>query len=85
MQEMTDQTSRAIDAPPIARERAGKAVEDQVGAGGRARKTNPKRKALTELGEKEVGDLAALALGIHEGRLQPDDIEEELRRLAARR
>ena len=40
--------------PPIAHERAGRAIEDQVAAGGRARKANPKRKALTELGDEDA-------------------------------
>jgi hypothetical protein len=40
---------------------------------------------LTELGDKEAGDLAKLVLDVHEGRVQPDDVEGELRRLATRR
>ncbi len=82
---ISDQTSRTIDVPPIAHERAGRAIEDQVAAGGRARKTNPKRKALTELGDEDAGALAQLLVEIHEGRASPDDVEQELRRLATNR
>src|SRR6266851_1293566 len=74
-----------IDVPTIAHERASLAIEDQAAAGGRARKTNPKRKALTELGEKEAGTLGALAVGVYEGRVAPDDLEPALRGLATRR
>jgi hypothetical protein len=85
MQGISDQASRTIPVPPIAHERVDRAIEDQVAAGGRARKTNPKRKALTELGEKEAGGLAKLLVEIHEGRAEPDDVEQELRRLATDR
>ncbi len=84
MQDLDEQaTSITIDVAPVARERATHAIQEQVAAGGRARKTNPKRKALTDLGEKESSDLAALVLAVGEGRLRPDGVEEELRRLAA--
>lgn len=85
MQGISEQTGVTIDVASIARERASRAIEDQVAAGGRARKTNPKRKALTELSEKEAGDLATFVLAVHEGRVRPDDVEQELRRLATRR
>jgi hypothetical protein len=85
MQAVTGEPSRPIDAPPIAEERAHRAISDQVAVGGRARKTNPKRTALTELGDEEAGDLAKLVIEIHEGRMQPEDVEEELRRLATKR
>jgi hypothetical protein len=77
--------SPAIDVPAFARDRARRAVEDQAAAGARARKTNPKRAALTNLGDEEAEGLAELALGIHEGRVQPDDIEHALRELATNR
>ncbi len=83
---ITDQAGATIvDVPPIAREQAEKAIEVQVAAGARARKTNPKRKALTNLGDGEAGELTKLVLEIFEGRSQPDGIEEELRRLATNR
>jgi hypothetical protein len=74
-----------IEVDQDVRERAGRAVQDQVAAGGRARKTNPKRKALTSLGEKEAAGIADLVLEVHDGRVQPDDVEEALRRLAGTR
>ncbi|MGH2829490.1 MAG: hypothetical protein ACRDJM_03295 [Actinomycetota bacterium] len=82
---LVEQAVLTIDVAPIARERAVQAIGDQVAAGGRARKTNPKRKALTELGDKQAGDIAKLVLEIHEGRAQPDDVEGELRRLSTSR
>ena len=60
-------------------------VQDQVAAGGRARKTNPKRKALTSLGEKDAAGIADLVLEVHDGRVQPDAVEDALRRLMGTR
>jgi hypothetical protein len=80
----TDQ-SLSIDIPTIAHERATLAIEEQATAGARARKTNPKRKALTELGETEAGRLAELALSVYEGRIPPAEVEQALRGLATRR
>lgn len=77
-----DETTRAIDVAPMARDRAERAIEEQVAAGGRARRTNPKRKALTELGQAESGALAKLVHDVHEGRAEGDDVEETLRKLA---
>lgn len=85
MEDFGERTGDAIDVGSIARARAIHAVEDQVAAGGRARKSNPKRKALTELGEEEAGALAALVVEVHEGRANPDDVERELMRLASGR
>lgn len=86
MQGIDEETSNvSIDVAPIARERATRAIQDQVAAGGRARKTNPKRTALTDLGEREASDLAAFVLEVNEGRAQPDAVEQELRRLATSR
>ena len=86
MEQMSDPTTdRTIDVPPIAHERAGRAIDDQISAGGRARKTNPKRKALTELGDDDAAALAQLLVEVHEGRAEPDGMEDELRRLAANR
>jgi hypothetical protein len=74
-----------IEVAEDVRNRATQAVQDQVATGGRARKTNPKRKALTELGEKHAGAIADLVLGVHEGRVEPDGVEDALRRLAGSR
>jgi hypothetical protein len=84
MADMGDHASRVIDVEPIAAERAARAIEDQAAAGSRARKTNPKRKALTELGDDEAAALSRLLVDVHEGRATPDNVEEELRRLAGR-
>ena len=80
-----DETLRAIEIAPMARDRAERAIDEQVAAGGRARKTNPKRKALTELGEGETSALAKLVGDVHEGRASGDEVEETLRKLATKR
>jgi hypothetical protein len=85
MERITERTVPAIEVAPDVRDRAARAVQDQVAAGGRARKTNPKRKALTELGEKQADAIADLVLGVHEGRVEPDGVEAALRRLAESR
>jgi hypothetical protein len=74
--------SRVIDVAPLAAERAEAAIDEQVAAGGRARKTNPKRKALSELGPRHAAGLAELLTKIHEGRAQPDALDDALRKLA---
>jgi hypothetical protein len=85
LQDIGDPASRVIDIRPIAEERAVVAIDEQVAAGGRARKTNPKRKALTELGEGDTAALTRLLVDLHEGRATVDNVEEELRRLASNR
>lgn len=83
--EMGDHANRTIDVRPIASERTERAIAEQVAAGGRARKTNPKRKALTELGDADAAALRRLLVDVHEGRATTDNVEEELRRLASDR
>jgi hypothetical protein len=85
MERITEQALPSIEVAPDVRERAARAVQDQVAAGGRARKTNPKRTALTALGEREADAIADLVLGVHDGRVDQDAVEDGLRRLAARR
>jgi hypothetical protein len=85
LERMTERVVPTVEVEPDVRERAGRAVQDQVAAGGRARKTNPKRKALTSLGEKDATGIADLVLEVHDGRVQPDTVEEALRRLAGTR
>jgi hypothetical protein len=82
MGRMTEQAVPTVEVAPDVHDRAARAIQDQVAAGTRARKTNPKRKALTELGEAQARRIAALVLDVHGGRVQPDAVEEELRRLA---
>lgn len=71
-----------IDTAPLARELARRAVEAQAAAGARARKTNPKRTALTALGGREAGAVADLVAAVHEGRIGLDEVEQTLRELA---
>ena len=78
-----DHASRVIDVQPIASERAEHAIAEQVAAGGRARKTNPKRKALTELTDDHAAALTRLLVDLHHGEATTDNVEEELRRLAS--
>ena len=81
---MSTQRSLTIDLPAIAAERAAAAVEEQAAAGARARKTNPKRRALSGLGDPEAAALAGLTLGVAEGRVAPDAVEQALREMARR-
>lgn len=72
------------DVGAIARERAAAAVDEQVAAGGRARKTNPKRKALTELGDADVEAVVDIVMGLQDGRLGVDELGDRLERMAER-
>jgi hypothetical protein len=85
MERITERILPAVEVAPDVRERAARAIQDQVAAGGRARKTNPKRKALTELREEHAAGIADLVLELHEGRVQPDALEDALRSLAGTR
>jgi hypothetical protein len=85
LERITERVVPIIEVEPDVRERADRAVQDQVAAGGRARKTNPKRKALTSLGEPDAAGIADLVLEVHDGRVQPDAVEDVLRRLAGTR
>jgi hypothetical protein len=82
LQDITEHTSRVIDVSPIAGDRSTAAIDEQIAAGSRARKTNPKRKALADLGPQHAGGLAELTARIHDGRTDPDAIDDELRKLA---
>jgi hypothetical protein len=85
LEPITERVVPTVEVEPDVRERAGRAVQDQVAAGGRARKTNPKRKALTSLGETDAAGIADLVLEVHDGRVRPDEVEDVLRRLAGTR
>jgi hypothetical protein len=85
MQRITERIVPTIEVATDVRERATRAVQDQVAAGGRARKTNPKRKALTGLSEQHAAGIANLVLELHDGRVQPDALEDALRGLAETR
>src|SRR5262249_34835036 len=85
MEPITERAVPTTEVAPDVRDRATQAVQEQVAAGGRARKTNPKRKALMELGEKHAAGIADLVLAVHEGRVQPDAVNDAMRRLAGSR
>lgn len=74
----------AIDVPSVAREVADRAIAEQAATGRRAR-TTAKKDALTALGERQASRLAELLGEVHDGRVEPDDVEEALRRLARER
>lgn len=81
MEDLGGQRSGMIDLPPIAREVADRAITEQAASGRRAR-TTAKKEALTAFGEGQASRLAELLMEIHDGRAEPDDVEEALRRLA---
>ena len=85
LERITERIVPTIEVATDVRERASRAVQDQVAAGGRARKTNPKRKALTGLNEQHANGIADLVLELHDGRAQPDALEDALRGLAGTR
>jgi hypothetical protein len=85
LEPITERVVPTVEVEPDVRERADRAVQDQVAAGGRARKTNPKRKALTSLSETDAAGIADLVLEVHDGRVQPNEVEDVLRRLAGTR
>jgi mono/diheme cytochrome c family protein len=81
MERITEQVVPPLEVASDVRERASQAVQDQIAAGGRARKTNPKRKALTELGDRQAAGIAGFVLAVHDGRAEPDAVEDVLRSL----
>jgi hypothetical protein len=82
LHDITSDASSVIDVASIAGERATVAIDEQIAAGARARKTNPKRSALAELGPQHAAALSDLVSRVHEGRFETDAIEDALRRLA---
>jgi hypothetical protein len=74
-----------IDIEEVSSGFAVSAVDRQRGVGERARKGNPKKDALLGLGDKESTELTALAKGLFEGDVDPDEIEERIERSAERR
>jgi hypothetical protein len=85
MERITEWIVPTIEVATDVSERATRAVQDQVAAGGRARKTNPKRRALTALSEQHAAAIANLVLELRDGRVQPDALEDALRGLAGTR
>ncbi|MGH2751028.1 MAG: hypothetical protein ACRDK3_09185 [Actinomycetota bacterium] len=74
----------SIDVTTISERAATAAIESQRGIGDRARKTNPKRAALLELGKREVAALTKMVAGLYDGSVDPDDVGPRLSRLAQR-
>ncbi|MGH2697897.1 MAG: hypothetical protein ACRDJL_01685 [Actinomycetota bacterium] len=74
----------SIDVTTIAQRAANTAIETQRGIGDRARKTNPKKEALLDLGKREVSALNKMVAGLYDGSVDPDDIVAQLKRLAQR-
>jgi hypothetical protein len=74
-----------IDVTSVGTASATAAIENQRGIGDRARKGNPKKTALLELGDKEVATLTTLATGLFDGSLDPDEVDARIERLAKNR
>jgi hypothetical protein len=75
----------SIDVSAVSEEFVTTAVETQRGFGRRARKGNPKKDALLELGSKEIAALTGLARGLFDGSVEPEEVEEQIEKLAKSR
>ncbi len=73
-----------IDIDEVASAFADAAVETRRRIGGRARKGNPKKDALTAFGGRESKILNALVKGLFDGSIDPADVEDKIERLAER-
>ena len=71
-----------IDFAQVGEERVRLAIERQRAIGERARKGNPKKDALLALGGKEIAALNALATGVFDGSVDPDEVEARIERWA---
>jgi hypothetical protein len=74
----------SIDVSEITQGAVTGAVETQRSIGGRARKGNPKKDALLNLGDMEITALTKLAKGLFDGRIDPDDIGEHIEKMAGK-
>ncbi|CAN5631882.1 hypothetical protein BH20ACT23_BH20ACT23_01810 [soil metagenome] len=72
----------SVDVATIAEQAAEAAIETQRGIGDRARKSNPKKEALLDLGQREVTALTKIAAGLYDGKLDPDEVVAQLEKLA---
>ncbi len=75
----------SVDVAPIAEQAAEAAIETQRAIGERARKANPKKEALLDLGQREIAALTKIAAGLYEGKLDADEVVAQLERLAKNR
>lgn len=73
-----------IDIAEVAGNCAGAAIEGRRRIGERARKGNPKKDALTALGDKESKAVDALVKGLFEGNIDPGDVDDWIERVAGR-
>lgn len=74
----------SVDVPTIAERASKTAIETQQAIGERARKTNPKKEALLDLGTREVSALTKLVGGLYDGSVDPDEVVARLKKLAQR-
>ncbi len=75
----------SVDVATIAEQAAEAAIETQRSIGDRARKSNPKKEALLDLGQREVTALTKLAAGLYDGKLDADEVVAQLEKLAKNR
>lgn len=74
----------SIDVATIAQEASESAIETQQVIGERARKSNPKKEALLDLGDREISALRKLVAGLYDGSVDPDDVVARLKKLSQR-
>jgi hypothetical protein len=73
-----------IDIAEVASDAVPAAIAKQRATGERARKGNPKKDALTALGDKETKVVDRLVKGLFDGSIDPDEVEDRIERLAER-
>lgn len=73
-----------IDIAEVASDFSRTAIENQRRSGERARKGNPKKDALSAFGATESKAVDALVKGLFDGTIDPDDVEDQIERLAER-
>ena len=78
-------TGLSIDISAVTASSVSAAVENQRSIGGRARKGNPKKEALLELGDKEITALTKLAKGLFDGSVDPKEVQERVEKMAKHR
>jgi len=75
----------SVDVATIAEQAAEAAIETQRAIGDRARKSNPKKEALLDLGQREVTALTKIAAELYDGKLDADEVVTQLEKLAKNR
>lgn len=75
----------SVDVATIAEQAAEAAIETQRSIGERARKSNPKKEALLDLGPREIAVLTKIAAGLYDGKLDADEVVDQLEKLAKNR